>query len=251
MQQVASGRGATAGWTAEDAPGDDALEGLPRLDAPALLTGQVADALRRAILAGELRPGTRLSVPRVAAMLGVSRTPAREALLALERDGLVEVSPRRGAVVLQAGLADLLELYDLREALDGMAARLAAERARDEQRARMAELTAAYRVAIERSATDEFVGHDFAFHGALLEATGNRRLQEALGRIHNQVQVVSRALAVQERLPMPLVLADHEAIGEAVAAARATDAEEAARAHVRRVRDEVVAFYGEPVPRAE
>src|SRR5215211_3673501 len=98
MLRVAIGAGRTAEGLA------DGLAALRPVGDHALLTARVEDALREAILTGELRPGTRLSVPQVATLLGVSRTPAREALFALERDGLVDISPRRGAVVLQAGV---------------------------------------------------------------------------------------------------------------------------------------------------
>jgi len=66
------------------------------------LTERVAETIRRAILAGQLPPGTRLSVPKIARQLGVSRTPAREALLVLERDGLIGMRSSNGMEVLSA-----------------------------------------------------------------------------------------------------------------------------------------------------
>ena len=95
---------------------------------PATLVEQVVESLRKAIVTGTLPPGHRLSVPEIARRLGVSHTPAREAMLVLERDGLIANRPRFGAEVVRYGDADLNEMLDLREALDGMAARRAAER---------------------------------------------------------------------------------------------------------------------------
>ena len=225
------------------ATGAEGLASLRPVGGHALLTARVEDALREAILTGELRPGTRLSVPQVASLLGVSRTPAREALFALERDGLVDISPRKGAIVLQAGLDDLLELYDLREALDGMAARFAAIRATDDDRASLADLIARYEEAVGLGASDEYVTLDFAFHRAVLEMASSRRLSEALARIHNQVQVAGRALAMQDWIALPSVLAEHAAIGAAITAGKPDAAEEAARAHVRHIRADAHEFY--------
>src|SRR5688572_2944480 len=88
------------------------------------LTDRVHDTLRSAILEGRLGAGAHLSVPALATQLGVSRSPVRDALFRLEGDGLVRTVPHRGAVVRGAGAEDIRELFELREALEGLAARL-------------------------------------------------------------------------------------------------------------------------------
>ena len=93
------------------------------------LTAQVHERLRAEILGGTIAPGAHLSVPSIARRLGVSRTPVREALFRLEQDGLVRSLPHRGVVVLTPDPADLRELFEVREALEGMAARVAASHA--------------------------------------------------------------------------------------------------------------------------
>ena len=85
--------------------------GLSPVDQPDRLIERVETMLREAIVSGRLAPGAHLSVPEIARQLGVSRTPAREALFALERSGLVKVRPRRGAIVVAGGHADLRELF--------------------------------------------------------------------------------------------------------------------------------------------
>lgn len=92
------------------------------------LVDEAARALREAILDGRLRPGQRLLQDRLAEMLGVSRTPIREALQRLEREGLVRSVGRQGMVVAQLAAQDIEEIYDVREVLEGLAARLAASR---------------------------------------------------------------------------------------------------------------------------
>src|SRR6218665_2733455 len=104
---------------------DDQLKPLARTEA---LTEKVADSLRDAILSGALAPGAHLSVPEIARQLGVSRTPAREGLIVLEREGLVEPRASAGMAVITGGASEILELLDIREGLEIMTVRRAAER---------------------------------------------------------------------------------------------------------------------------
>src|SRR5262249_59318784 len=89
-------------------------------------TTAAADALRDAIVDGRLQPGERLRTVALAESLNLSRTPVREALVQLEREGLVEIVPRRGAVVRAFANEDLLDLYEVRAVLEAAAARRAA-----------------------------------------------------------------------------------------------------------------------------
>jgi DNA-binding GntR family transcriptional regulator len=102
---------------------------LPRLGASHQPLRQVVtDALRKAILSKRLKPGERLIEEQVAAELGVSRNPVREALRMLESEGLVEMSPRRGASVTLVSEEEAREIVEVRAALEGLCARLAARR---------------------------------------------------------------------------------------------------------------------------
>lgn len=94
----------------------------------AVAAEQAAVQLRRSILKGELAPGSRLGEVELAAQLGMSRTPIREALRSLSAQGLVEILPNRGARVVQWSAADLQETYELRSMLESHAARRAAPR---------------------------------------------------------------------------------------------------------------------------
>ena len=102
---------------------------LAALDDQQQLTDRVCAALREAITSGRLAPEERIKQERIAAELGVSRTPVREALHLLEREGLVRLVPRRGAIVQGFTAADVRELYELRELLEPAAAELATVRA--------------------------------------------------------------------------------------------------------------------------
>jgi GntR family transcriptional regulator, rspAB operon transcriptional repressor len=107
----------------------------PYASIPAAGADTVIDQLRRAILLGDLVPGAWLRQVDLAAHFGVSRTPIREALRSLEREGLVRIVPNHGARVSPLSLADFEEIYALRSGIEGLAARKAAEAARPEDHA--------------------------------------------------------------------------------------------------------------------
>src|SRR3954470_19857447 len=98
------------------------------LTAPRTVAGQVAEHLKAEILAGERAPGERLPQVEIARRLGVSTTPVREALAALQREGLVRLHPQRGAVVFLPSVDDLKEHYEIRGALEALAAAKSAGR---------------------------------------------------------------------------------------------------------------------------
>jgi DNA-binding GntR family transcriptional regulator len=91
------------------------------------LAEQAREAIQGAILDGSIAPGERISIERIAGELGVSRTPVREALKALEVDGLIELEPNRGAVVRQVARDDLYHRYEIRGLIEGYAAEIACE----------------------------------------------------------------------------------------------------------------------------
>ncbi len=134
---------------------------------------RLRDQLRADILAGHWAPGTHRTLGALAAEHGVSMSPVREALLALEGEGLVEIRQHRGAVVpvLDAKLFE--DLYDLRGALQSLLARRAAERAKPAQIAAMARHEAAYAAAAETGDAATALDANEAFHDALEEAADN------------------------------------------------------------------------------
>src|SRR4051812_40011798 len=156
---------------------------------PQLLLDGVVERLRTAILDGVLTSGQRLSVPDLARTLGTSRTPVREALYALEQAGLVEIRPRRGAVVFGGGADTLAQMFELREALDGMAARLAAERMSDDERAAFADIAGRLDAALKAGDHEQHVTLDLAFHAAMRDGSHNPRLATDLVRLRDQMTI--------------------------------------------------------------
>jgi DNA-binding GntR family transcriptional regulator len=140
------------------------------------------DALREAILTGSLPPGARLRAEPLAERLQTSRTPVREALILLAREGLVDIEPRRGAVVRQFDAADLADLYDVRALIEPHAARRAATRIGTADVARLAEICdrADARGAADDDAVEDQVALNEEFHRIIVAAAESPRLEAAL-----------------------------------------------------------------------
>jgi DNA-binding GntR family transcriptional regulator len=147
----------------------------------------VLERLRALILTGEYGPDERLVEEQLAERLGVSRTPVRQALTMLEAEGLVEIAPNRGATVCSFSIADVWDIYDLRAVLEGHAARRAAGRIVDGALGRLRELAGemeglAGRFEDHEEETRTLVGLNQEFHGIIVEAGRNRRLQHLINR---------------------------------------------------------------------
>lgn len=186
---------------------------------------RVYDYLREEILAERLRSGTELQEAALARELGVSRGPLREAIGRLEAEGLVTVRPRRGAVVRSLSRTDFLELYQLREALEVAAIRLAVPGLDLECLARLRELTDRMAGCAQAEHLDEFFDANAEFHEAIVIASGNRKLHEVYRQLVGQMGRY-RTRSVSLRGSMQRSVLEHRAV---LAAAAAGDADEAAR----------------------
>jgi DNA-binding GntR family transcriptional regulator len=209
--------------------------GLSPVDQPDRLVERVEATLRAAIMSGRLAPGAHLSVPEIARQLGVSRTPAREALFALERGGLVEVRPRRGAVVAAGGHTDLRELFELREALEGMAARLSARHMPESDVALLDATLEQHQAAIDAGDLDAFVRLDRQFHDMIALGSVNQRLASSLEQLRDQTDVLVRALSVRSGTMDARVLHAHGRIARSIERRDGDQAEARMREHIRAV----------------
>lgn len=141
-----------------------------------------AALIRDAITQGRLEPGARLKEENLAAELGLSRTPVREALVLLQSEGLVEAVPNRGAFVRSYDADDLRDMYELRALLEGFAARRAAERISDTQLKALRASCSRFERLVARAGQPttatvrELVRENAVFHDAVLAAAGNERL---------------------------------------------------------------------------
>jgi DNA-binding GntR family transcriptional regulator len=167
--QDATAFGAVSNGGAPDFPAAGRLENLT-------LWERVHGHLKQEILANRLPPGTVLNEAGLAESLGVSRGPIREAIGRLAAEGLVVVRPRRGALVASLSKAEFLETYQVREALELLAIQLAAPRLTEEHRRLLESLVAQMEECAARNDVDGFFEANAAFHGAIVEASGNARL---------------------------------------------------------------------------
>jgi len=150
----------------------------------------VADELRERIIAGQLRPGVRLFEEGLAAEMGVSRNPVREALQLLSSEGFVSMEPRRGARVGIVDQRRAQELFELRLPLERTVAQLAAQRRTPAQLAHLEQVVAAGMEAIDTARLERLPALNTKFHDALAAAAHNELLAETLRRISHVVQWV-------------------------------------------------------------
>jgi DNA-binding GntR family transcriptional regulator len=215
-----------------------------------LLLDRVTDQIRKAILEGTLAPGSRLSVPELSRQLNVSRTPAREALIRLQNDGLVRVIPRKGAVVLQGNPTDLLELFQFREALEGMAARLAARSMTAAEKKKLRAIAQAHAQAIRKEDLASHLALDEEFHSAIAIGSRNTKIKDELEKVRGQLVLLARALSTTPGGMDQNIIIAHEAIVNAIYEGDPSEADHAARTHVRGVLYHIQGRSVEPHPLA-
>lgn len=153
------------------------------------------------ILSGKLKRGETLTETALSARLGVSRTPLRGALHRLYEEGLIEITPNRGAVVMGIGREELIDIYKMRIRLEGLASAEAAKKISDEDKARLREIVELCDFYIARRDAERLKELDSEFHSIIYRASGNRMLNKTLSELHRNIHFYrKKSLAVAERL---------------------------------------------------
>ncbi|MCG8442929.1 MAG: GntR family transcriptional regulator [Caulobacterales bacterium] len=209
-------------------------------DKPQSTVERVVATLRERIRAGRMMPGQRLVEADITQDLDVSRSSVREALRRLAAEGLVEIQYQRGARVRQMTRAEVLALYDIRELLEGLAARGAADHlAGSGREGALDGLVAAMAEAERAGAISRFLELNLAFHELIVELSRNAHLPPLLKTLQTPiVQFQFRSLI--DMSAMTASHRDHVAIAEAVARGDADAADAAMRRHVRRAADSLM-----------
>lgn len=182
----------------------------------------VLDELRKSIVSGELAPGQPIRQDTIAAGMGVSRVPLREALKTLEAEGQVVYQPHRGYSVAELSLADLLEVYRMRELLESEAASVAAERLTDADLTRITDAGRDVEEAAENGDLVAMIAANRRFHFALLEPAGMPRLLRVVRTLWDATDAY-RAVYYNSGTNRARVRREHEAIISAVEDRRADD----------------------------
>lgn len=175
----------------------------------------VFNTLREAILKGDLKPGERLMELQLAAKLGVSRTPIREAIRMLEQEGLAVTIPRKGAEVARMTLKDMEDVLEIREALDELAVRIACEKITDEQLKKLISVKEEFEMNTRSGDLKKIAESDERFHDIIYEATGNPKLVVMLNNLREQVYRY-RVEYIKNPEHYPVLIAEHEAIVDGV-----------------------------------
>jgi DNA-binding GntR family transcriptional regulator len=192
----------------------------------------VYELIRRDILRGSIEQGDRLREDELSRRYRVSRTPIREALNKLEAEGLVANSPGRGLIAAEFDEDEIIEGYDIRGALEGVAARLAAQRATDVELARLDLLLDALTKAADAKDVDALVKLGGEFHFSIWRIAGNRRLQKLMRELEDSIGRFQRlTLLTPGRIDH--AMSEHRAMAAAIRAHDGETADRIARDHMR------------------
>lgn len=175
----------------------------------------VFETLREAIISGKLKAGERLMEVQLAEEMGVSRTPVREAIRKLELEGFVVMVPRKGAYVAGISTKDITEVFEIRAALESLAASLAAERITEEELEELERLLVQVAECAQKDDLEKLIEIDTQFHDCLYKASRNDRLVQIISNLREQIQRF-RTTSLASPGRMKQTLKEHKKIVEAI-----------------------------------
>lgn len=203
------------------------------------LEEQVFNSLEEEILTGKLKKGETLTEISLSKRLGVSRTPLRAALHRLAEEGLVEITPNRGASVIGVGREELVDIYKIRMRLEGLASREAATRISDDDKRKLRDSVELSEFYIDKQDTEHLKQLDSEFHNIIYRASGNRLLCKTLSELHRNIQVYRKlSLTVPERLERSVE--EHREILNAIEKGDADTADELTFRHIEAALDNLL-----------
>lgn len=191
----------------------------------------VFETLREAIINATLKPGERLMEIQLAEEMGVSRTPVREAIRKLELEGFVVMVPRKGAYVADISTKDIADVFEIRAALEGLAAGLAAERITEEELEKLERILVKIGECVKNNDLEKLIEVDTEFHDTLFKASRNERLVQIVSNLREQIQRF-RTASLSTPGRMKYALEEHKKIVEAVSERNVELAQALAREHI-------------------
>jgi DNA-binding GntR family transcriptional regulator len=211
-----------------------------RLEDDSSLADRVYSALENAIMTGQVKLGGRLLETEVAEKLQVSRAPLREALRRLQYEGLAETIPRRGTYVVRPSRKDVIDLLQVREALETVAARLAAEFISEGELSRLSDGLDRIGKLLARNRKEGYPQHDIDFHQTVMQASGNGKLLQMMSGMYRQLRLV-RSMSGARADRGAAAYNEHLAIFDALRKRNTKTAEEAMRKHLRASAENILA----------
>jgi len=202
----------------------------------ATLSEDIAQQLINAIVTGDIPQGSKISEPELAKQYGISRGPLREAIVKLEGLGLVTRTANVGARVIELNLADMLDTFTMREALEGMAARLAASRMPSAEVDSLYALLDKHQAFLDANQDEHYAqqGGNDDFHLRIIQASGNQKLIRLLSHELYAVIRMYRHHTADQRSDPRQALREHKAILDAIANQEGDLAELLMRRHISR-----------------
>jgi DNA-binding GntR family transcriptional regulator len=199
----------------------------------------VYEKLEEEILTGVLARGTALTEKKLTERLGVSRTPVRAALKRLSEEGLVQSTPNKGAVVIGINMDDLIDIYNIRMRLEGLASFYSAERISEEELKKLRQSVELSEFYIEKRDTENLKELDTAFHSIIYKASGNRLLAKTLSELHKKIKTY-RKLSLNSPDRLIMSVSEHREIYEAIRDKNASLADELTSLHIERALENIM-----------
>ncbi len=173
------------------------------------------NGIKSLIVKGEVKKDSPLVERQLCDLLGISRTPIREALRALANEGLVEIVDGKGVYVKKIDFRDMIEIFEVREALECMAVRLFVERMDDTMSAMMEQYLKSQEEAYEADNHELFMEMDMAIHHLIAEGSQNVRLKNAISNIYEHVSLI--AISVKDdKIIREIAMRGHKSMWEAI-----------------------------------
>lgn len=156
-----------------------------RIDEPKLLSEDIAESIKTAIIKGKFKPGEKISEGDLAETMGISRTPLREAFRKLENEGFIKIVPRKGAVVTEVSPGEASDLYQIKSTLEGLAARLAASRMKEKELEKLEKINQDLEQLISQNDLEAFYRTHTRFHEGFVKQCGNNRLISMISNLND------------------------------------------------------------------
>lgn len=203
------------------------------------LREMVYEELKMQILTGAIVPGTRMMEVDLAREMGVSRTPIREAIRKLEKEGLVTIEPRRGAYASRISTQDMVEILEVRQNMEGLAAYFAASRMQPDKMEELEEASENYNKAVASGNMEDMIKYDTKFHRVIVESCNNKILVQMIEQLQELVlrfrYIYYDNFRRAENMPE-----EHAMIMNAIKDKDADAAREAADVHIDRLKKLVI-----------
>ena len=196
----------------------------------------VYEELKRQIMVGEIAPGTRMMEVELAEEMGVSRTPVREAIRKLEKEGLVTIEPRRGAYASDISAKDMVDILEVRQDLEGMAAGIAAQKITDEGRIELENIARKYKESVDKEDIEEIIKNDEAFHKYIVGLSGNKTLIKMVSQVQ-ELALRFRYIYYEDFSRFKNQPSEHQAIVDAIAGGDVAGARKYAEEHLAGLKD--------------